>query len=1000
MHSHYRLPYAISAALLSLIFAGAVWYVRHRDPLAELAGAVGRDYGIEPRLTGGFLPPSDVGVRRGARDGFDRLSPDARIAIAGLEKTAAADRSPRTLASVAVAYLVSGDADRAVVALEEVVSLTDGHSAWSDLSAAYLVKADRTPARRIEYLARALDAASRSLRIQPSNEARFNRALALQGISPYVGETGPWNDYLQQERDSRWLAIAKAHAARVAPAPDARDRWNARRSDLRERLTASDRAFVEDTVSQFPEASLEFLDQELFVEWARAETSGDRQRSKTTLASAMLLAGAILQVTQDALPSEELELILSAQKDATATRVHAVAEGHLFYAEGVSQYDSDEYVPARQSFDDAFARFTRAASPYAAWAAVQHATILFQQRDLEAANSQLSDVERTARARKYPTLLGRTLWLRGLVHSKNWRLTEALGAFRESASVFEDALEHEYVVSLYGHLADALRTLGEHHESWEYIGKTLEGMSRVRKPTRRYLFVYSASLFASSQELFETALVFQNAALAEAESRVGAFASAEALAERAAILSHLGRGDDARHDLEAASKRIEDIAVGPLKNYAKAEVELQRSDMASAEHAMVSDDGLHAAIDFFTAAEPSMVPRLFLGLGRAELSRRSTDAAERAFGDGIARLEQQQRGLRDEALKISYFDEGWTLFPEMVRLQLARNRPDRAFEYAERSRARLLLAAADVRESERPPSLADVQQQLPPNAALIYYVSLSDRLVTWLVTARGIVMAEHPTGRQLLGRLVLRHLAAITDGAESGGAANDALFAALIRPVVAGIDRNATLIVVPDGDLQRLPFATLRDPATKRYLVEDHALVQTPSASLYVARLARLRQFAATPLASALLIGNPYASGDSNDLLPLPGADREAREAAGFYANHEVVTGNLATRQRFIESSIGADVVHFGGHAYVNPEYPLLSRLTFARGGNSASDALFAHEIRVAHRANAGRRPGCMQYRRWTDLAWRGRSEHRAPLPRRRCASCDRESVGCRRCRD
>jgi CHAT domain-containing protein len=36
--------------------------------------------------------------------------------------------------------------------------------------------------------------------------------------------------------------------------------------------------------------------------------------------------------------------------------------------------------------------------------------------------------------------------------------------------------------------------------------------------------------------------------------------------------------------------------------------------------------------------------------------------------------------------------------------------------------------------------------------------------------------------------------------------------------------------------------------------------------------------------------------------------------------------------------------VHFGGHAFANPEFPLLSRLVFADEG-SGEQSLFAHEI-------------------------------------------------------
>ena len=120
------------------------------------------------------------------------LPPDARIAIARLEKAATTDATPATLAAAGVGYLVAGEVDRAITTLEEAATVGKHAAAWSDLSAAYLVKAQRAPARRVEHLARALEAASRSLEVASTNEARFNRALAIEGLLPYLGATDAW----------------------------------------------------------------------------------------------------------------------------------------------------------------------------------------------------------------------------------------------------------------------------------------------------------------------------------------------------------------------------------------------------------------------------------------------------------------------------------------------------------------------------------------------------------------------------------------------------------------------------------------------------------------------------------------------------------------------------------------------------------------------------------------------------------------------------------------
>jgi CHAT domain-containing protein len=924
-----------TAVVFAIIVIGSATFIGVRrgwspsppNELAALAAAVGSSLPFESRLSGGFVP-SDRHVTRGAEStASPLLSPDARIAIAQLEKRATAEPSPQALAALGVAYLVGGELDKSVSTLEDAATEGDAATAWSDLSAAYLAKAERVPARRIEYFSRALEAATKSIRLSPSNEARFNRALAVDSLAPFVGPTNPWAEYLTAERDPLWIDTAKRHAASAASIQDARDVWDGRKQDLRIALAKGNRSAVDAIVTEFPEASTEVFEQELIVEWARGDAN--------SLRYAKTVAAAILAATGDPIQRDEVALV-------TATG-GTLTKAHLNYAEGLRRYDSNEYVAAAELFGRARARFIQAKSPYGAWAAAEQATILFQQRDLQAADRALAEAEQIARARRYVALLGRCLQLHGLVYSKQWRLAEALEAFRSSASIFEAAGRREDAVFVHGHLADVLRTLGEHQQSWEYIGRTLEGLARVRKPVRRYLALYNASLFASSQDLLEAALLFQNATVIEA-SKAGAVATVDALTQRAVIRERQHDTTNAKRDLGTAVDRLNDIPDGPLKKFLASEIGVLRRRLTRMSEGADEAD-LTSAIEFFDKAEPARVPGLYLERARLQRASHAEVDAEKSLELGITTLELQQSRLGDDAMKVSYFDESWSLFPEMVELQLAARRdPARAFEFAERSRARALLSGH--RDSARQPirQLGDIQSFIPPSATVLYYATLSDRVLIWRVTAASVTLVETRIARADLVRLVTRYRAALFGGrdADTIGAA---LYNALIRPVGASA-RDATLLFMPDGDLQRLPFATLRDPATHRFLIEDHGILVASSASLFVAGLERLRAHSGRPIGSALLVGNPALTqaGTSNVLKPLPGAESEVQQAAAFYTNHLVLTGPAATKQRFVASAPEYDVVHFGGHALANAEYPLLSRLSFP-GSDGSDSPLFAHEI-------------------------------------------------------
>lgn len=901
----------VTAGLGALLLSAAACRPNAAPPSGReaVAVAVGDALPFHGRLSGGFKP-SKRGPTRAAGDRPPELSPDARIALAQLEKRANESPTPASLADLGLAYLVQGDVDRAIATIEDAASQDTKPAPWSDLSAAYLAKAERTPQRKIEYLARALEAAETSLKLAKTNEALFNRALARDGLAPYTGAPAPWAEYASSERDQAWRDAALRAAGSHPPADDARDQWESRRQQLQTRLDARDAVFVQETTRLYPEAVIEFAEETLL--------SNDQQ-----LEHAATLAEAVYAVTRD--PMMRDEVLAWRTHGAALSRAHAVQmEGRRYNSAGKTRAARDAYVMALD-------QFTRLSAPYRLSAAVQLAALDWFEGRFDAAHVRLEPVEREARARGYATVLARSLQIHGQVFNRQWRLTEGLLAFRESASRHEAAAQHEYAVDVYSSLADAMRMLGEPNESWMYIGRTLDNLDRVRRPIRRYVFLYNAALFATRQRLTEAALLFQEAAAREA-ARANPDAVTEATVQLG--LAHLRRGnrDQARRLLDEASRQIASTPAGRAKSYISAELAIARAQLADTSVA-----SLQGAIEFFAQSDPGRVPGLYLLMARTAEARASQATAELALRAGIDSLEKQQAGLSDEALRISFFDESWSLFPEMVSLQLARKDQVKAFEYAERSRARSLLATAQGATASRTRSMSNIQAQLPASVALVQYSVLADRLLTWTITAADARLTEQPIAEPELARLVGEFRESLRDG--RGSAANDRLVTLLVDPVAPLLPREAIVVFIPDGPLQQLPFATLRQPSTRRYLIEDRAMLVSPSASFFVDARA-LKMPRATAALSALLIGNPAAGG----ARALPGAEAEAEASAHLYPRHELMLGHTATKDRFLKRAPAFDVVHFGGHAIANPEFPLLSRLVFA-DENGQEQSLFAREL-------------------------------------------------------
>jgi tetratricopeptide (TPR) repeat protein len=204
------------AAAASIVFAINVWGPfggdRDRRALDQLVAAVGTARTFDARLTGGFAYAPVRGPVRGANDA-DPLSPDARIAIAQIEK----QQTARPIA--ATAALMAGDADRAISILEAAARTTPGNGrVLSDLSAAYLVRAERT--HDTADASRALATANRALeaeRLLP--EALFNRALALQMSGLTDDARAAWQAFLTIDDRSGWADEARARLRILSDRP-------------------------------------------------------------------------------------------------------------------------------------------------------------------------------------------------------------------------------------------------------------------------------------------------------------------------------------------------------------------------------------------------------------------------------------------------------------------------------------------------------------------------------------------------------------------------------------------------------------------------------------------------------------------------------------------------------------------------------------------------------------------------------------------------------------
>ncbi len=270
---------------------------------------------------------------------------------------------------------------------------------------------------------------------------------------------------------------------------------------------------------------------------------------------------------------------------------------------------------------------------------------------------------------------------------------------------------------------------------------------------------------------------------------------------------------------------------------------------------------------------------------------------------------------------------------------------DLLLEARERAPRHAALVAPDVATWQ------GVARRLTSDAAFIEYLVSDSTTLGFVVTSDTIAVLDLGMRRQELARLVDFTRAVLTPrpplrDAERG---SDSLWrgplrrlhAALIAPVEATgmLVGKSRLVLVPQGELQYLPFAALMDTAG-RFLVQRYQLALTPSASVWIALGDRP---AGLPGVGLLAFAPQPAT--------LPGSNQEVaaiRRVAGSDA--QVLTGDAATESAFRRLGPAQRVLHLATYGVLNKQNPLFSYVKLAPDG-AEDGRLEVHEVFGLHLA-------------------------------------------------
>lgn len=833
------------------------------------------------------------------------------------------------------------------IAWLEKFSLADA-AALSDLVGAYYVRAQRND--NPEDLLRAFDQAQRAVAMKPRPiGAEFNLALILEALALNDDAIDAWQSAAASEQ-GQWAEEARAHRSALlrARAEDGEHQWPRVRAQIDAALDAHNVSETRRLIAVFPATSQIHFEEDVLPQWADSPSPQQLARV-TTFAEALSL------FFNDRYFVDVGAAIVNARSPAT---INGLREGHRRFARGRAAERALRVATAVPLYDEAAELLQQAGSPQWLLARIAYAGQKpVQTNDYEASRRELDAVGAEARLRRYPTIVTRVALGRLNTDQYLDRYGELFVSYDAATAAYAAIDDWEDHASADARRVSAMSVVGLKDAAWRDALSAVRLAPRVLNWKTRHLLIGVAATAALDLGHAEAALRY-HMVIVSLVAKAAPAHLAIALRNRAAVELRLRRYDDAQRDIDNAIrlKSSVDVSVGRALEARLAQVEGEaalRVDPVRAVATLTNAIALASPAEYATFRAMLLAQRAEAFRRTGQLSKAEADMAEalKQLHAEEERLLREKRPLQDDIWN-AYFSRFEETYDLLIRQLIEENRSEDAFRYADRARAfepldlvrKLPTAPAEFRALAANPDKLDIARlraDLPVGTYVIEYRVLEDQTYAWILS-RNVFKVLPLTARR---RDVNRWSAALQDAVRNGDAAafEDGLYApydALLKAPIDYINRVsgsavANLVIVPDRELRGLPFAALRDPETKRYIIEDHALTSSGSALLYVFAVLRDRDLRGHD-ASALLIGDPAFDPQltlARGLQRLKGARREVDQIRPLYSRSDVLTDEAATVPQFLRMANGHAVIHIAAHAIVNGDAPSQTFLLFTPSG-------------------------------------------------------------------
>jgi len=902
------------------------------ETLLAIAPRAGRV--TDARLTRFAWSPLRV-PQRSASNAFDPAHLEMAGAAAAVIETTQNDSSARGRHDAGIAYLIIGRDNDGVDALEAAAEQSPKDAAiWNDLSAARYTLAVRE--NRAYELPQALAAADQALLLQSNlPEARFNRALIVEQLGVLEAARRAWQRYSEIDRSSNWANEASQHLGRLPVVTTEAD-FKRELAIARKALESGNAAPVAALVRNYPQEARTWGEVLLLAEWADSLRAGNSKRASDSLGAAREIGKTLLDSNHEGLLADAVAAI----DKADGSRTPKLAEAHTAYRDGRLLYSKRQISDAQTKLEKAAALFAEGSSPMSYVASYYVGSAQYDKNAYADARQMLTGVATRFDHDRYRSLDALIKWELSLCDADTGKWGTAIrnaGASSRTLALLGELRNRAYVDTI---LSSELDHAGQPHAAWKARTSGFAALSQAGATDRIRQGLIAAIRSEVARGNIETALALCGVALDDlqrgSESSVGA---SFLEAYRAELLDRIGEKTAARGSIAAARHSAATIPDQELRLRAAFPIDIAEAIVdrsANPEHSLKLLDSVIASLT--QRGSSFSLAQAYLERGRTQIARRNSVAALDDFEHGIGELRAQRSSLSDTETRGDFYDTGADLFAEATSLLLQGGQSIRAFALADSARARSLYEQldADVAASQKIGLLDEIKRALPPRTAVVEYAMLKDTIAIFFVGPNGSGVVTRPLIRKELQASIERLGRSIQQRGDLTAVQREGatLFETLVAPLNSAILGAEALVVIPDRDLNAIPFGALYDRARNQYLIERLTISVAPSASFL------LRRNPQQALSPALVVGDPRSSNEP----ALPEAAQEAKVIAAMYDSPTLLVGDLATPQRFVASARQSALIHYAGHAQSDSD-EAYSALRLADNDRRDAGDLDAEEI-------------------------------------------------------